>query len=425
VFDEKKEIMKTARLINIFIVVFVDLLGFSLILPLLPYYAEKFGATPTIVGLLTGSYAAATLIGAPLMGRLSDRFGRRPILLASVAGTFIGFLLLGFAEPIGRGLASLIAPASVNAFIIGTLFFSRMVDGLTGGNITVAQAYISDITDEKNRAKGLGLIGAAFGLGFIIGPAVGGLLSKWGYSVPAFVAAGLSFLNLFSIFFFLPESLTDERRAAIAQQKRPPFTLRALVAALNRPKVGPLLHVRFFFGLAFSMFQSIFSLYAANKLQLSTQTTGFVLAYVGLLSVLVQGVGIGIVTKRFRENAVIITALWLMVFGLAGWAITPNLPVLLVVMLPLSLGGGTLNTVLNSAITKAVTREEIGGTLGISASLESMTRVISPSVGGFLLGTVGAWAPGAVSALLMLWAVWFAYRRIILVKTPVAEASHA
>jgi DHA1 family tetracycline resistance protein-like MFS transporter len=359
------------------------------------------------------------------MGRLSDRFGRRPILLASVAGTFIGFLLLGFAGPIGRGLATLIAPASVNTFIIGTMFLSRMVDGLTGGNITVAQAYISDITDEKNRAKGLGIIGAAFGLGFIIGPAVGGLLSKWGYNVPAFAAAGLAFLNLFSIFFFLPESLTDERRTAIAQQKRPPFTLKALTTALNRPKVGPLLHVRFFFGLAFSMFQSIFSLYAANKLQLSTQTTGFVLAYVGLLSVLVQGVGIGIITKRFRENAIIITALWLMFFGLAGWAVTPNLPILLVVMLPLALGGGTLNTVLNSAVTKAVTREEIGGMLGISTSLESMTRVISPSVGGFLLGAVGAWAPGFVSAVLMLWAVWFAYRRIIRVKTQIVEAANA
>ena len=173
------------------------------------------------------------------------------------------------------------------------------------------------------------------------------------------------------------------------------------------------------------MFQSIFSLYAANKLNLSTQATGFVLAYVGLLSVLVQGVGIGLITKRFRENVIIITALWLMVFGLAGWAVTPNLPVLLVVILPLSLGGGTLNTILNSAITKAVTREEIGGTLGISTSLESITRVISPSAGGFLLQNVGAWAPGLVSAVLMLWAVWFTYRRIVLVKTLVVEASHA
>jgi len=417
--------MKTARLINIFIVVFVDLLGFSLILPLLPYYAEKFGANPTVIGLLTASYAAASLLGAPIMGRLSDRFGRRPILLLSVGGTFAGFLLLGFAEPIGRGLASLIAPSSVNVFIIGTLFVSRMVDGLTGGNITVAQAYISDITDETNRAKGLGLIGAAFGLGFIIGPAVGGLLSKWGYSIPAFLAAGLSLLNLLSIYFLLPESLTGERREMMNQQKRPPFTIKALIDALNRPKVGPLLHVRFFFGLAFSMFQSIFSLYAAYKLKLSTQSTGFVLAYVGLLSVLVQGVGIGLITKRFKERAIIITALWLMVFGLAGWAVTQNLPVLLVVMLPLSLGGGILNTVLNSAITKAVTREEIGGTLGISTSLESFTRVISPSAGGFLLQNLGAWAPGLVSAILMLWAVWFAYRRIIPMKTPALEVGHA
>ena len=421
--------MKTARLINIFIVVFVDLLGFSLILPLLPYYAEKFGATPAVIGLLTASYAAASLVGAPLMGRLSDRFGRRLILLLSVAGTFVGFLLLAFAEPIGHSLASLAASTAINVFVLGVLFLSRSVDGLTGGNITVAQAYISDITDEKNRAKGLGLIGAAFGLGFIIGPAVGGLLSKFGYSVPALVAAGLSFLNLISIFFFLPESLTEERRLAMRGQKRPPFTLKALSVALNRPKVGPLLHVRFFFALAFSMFQSIFSLYAAYKLHLTSQTTGYVLAYVGLLSVLVQGVGVGLVTKRFRENAIIITSMWLMVFGLAGWAITPNLPVLLVVMLPLSLGGGMLNTVINSAITKAVTREEIGGTLGISTSLESVSRVIAPSAGGFLLQNLGAWAPGVVSAALMLWAVYFAYRRIIRVKpsiiVPTAGVSQA
>jgi DHA1 family tetracycline resistance protein-like MFS transporter len=421
--------MKIARLINIFIVVFVDLLGFSLILPLLPYYAEKFGATPAVIGLLTASYAATSLVGAPLMGRLSDRFGRRIILLLSVAGTFVGFLLLAFAEPIGHSLAGLAASTAINVFVLGVLFLSRSVDGLTGGNITVAQAYISDITDEKNRAKGLGLIGAAFGLGFIIGPAVGGLLSQFGYSVPALVAAGLSFLNLISIFFFLPESLTEERRLAMRGQKRPPFTLKALGVALNRPKVGPLLHVRFFFALAFSMFQSIFSLYAAYKLHLTSQTTGYVLAYVGLLSVLVQGVGVGLVTKRFRENAIIITSMWLMVFGLAGWAITPNLPVLLVVMLPLSLGGGMLNTVINSAITKSVTREEIGGTLGISTSLESVSRVIAPSAGGFLLQNLGAWAPGVVSAGLMLWAVYFAYRRIIRAKpaiiAPITDAGQA
>jgi DHA1 family tetracycline resistance protein-like MFS transporter len=422
--------MKTARLVNIFIVVFVDLLGFSLILPLLPYYAQEFGATPVVIGLLTASYAAASLVGAPLLGRFSDRFGRRPVLLLSVGGTVLGFLILALAEPIGRGLANLVAPASANAFILGILFFSRILDGLTGGNITVAQAYISDITDEKNRAKGLGLIGAAFGLGFIIGPAVGGVLSGSGhYSIPAFVAAGLAFLNLISIFFFLPESLNAERRLAMRHQTRPAITLKALIVALNRPRIGPLLSVRFFFALAFAMFQSIFSLYAAYKLHLTSQTTGYVLAYVGVLSVLVQGIGVGLVTKRFKENAILITSMWLMVFGLAGWAITPSLPVLLVVMLPLALGGGMLNTIINSAITKSVSREEIGGTLGLSTSLESVSRVIAPSAGGFLLQNLGAWAPGVFSAALMLWVVYFTYRRIILAKphvvAPTAEVPHA
>lgn len=408
--------MNNRPLFTIFIIVFVDLLGFSLILPLLPYYAEEFGATPALVGLLVASYAAASLVGSPLLGRLSDRYGRRPILLLSVFGTLLGFLLLGFAAPLGRGLASLLAPSAANAFVLGVLFLARILDGVTAGNITVAQAYISDVTDEKNRARGLGLIGAAFGLGFIIGPAAGGLLSKAGYSVPAFVAAGVAALNLLQIFFLLPESLTEERRREMAGRPRPPFTLQALIVALRRPVVGPLLHVRFFFGLAFSTFQSIFALYAQYRLGLTPDKTGYILAYVGVLSIITQGGLIGPLTRRFREHQLLITGLWLMAFSLLAWAFVPSLTVLLVVMLPLALSGGVLNTVIQSALTKAVTRDEIGGTLGLAGSLEAATRVIAPSVGGWLLGSVGTWAPGIFSALLMGWAVWFAYRRILRVK---------
>jgi DHA1 family tetracycline resistance protein-like MFS transporter len=405
--------MKNTRLLTIFVIVFVDLLGFSLILPLLPYYAESYGATPVVVGLLVASYAAAQLVGAPLLGRLSDRYGRRPVLLLSVTGTLAGFLLLGFADPLGRMLSALVAPQATNAMIIGVLFFSRILDGLTGGNITVAQAYITDVTDEANRAKGLGLIGAAFGLGFIIGPAVGGALSHWGYNLPAFVAATVSFLNLLAIFFLLPESLTAERRDSAVQRQRPPFTFKALQQALTRPKVGPLLNVRFFYGLAFATFQSIFALYA-QAIGLSAQTTGFVLAYVGLLSVVVQGGLIGMLTKRFRENWLIITGLWVMTGALLAWAFTASLWLLLVVLLPLALSGGVLNTVIQSAISKSVSREEVGGILGITTSLEAVTRVIAPSVGGYLLQNLGFWAPGVFSALLMAWAVTFTYRRIIL-----------
>jgi DHA1 family tetracycline resistance protein-like MFS transporter len=405
--------MKNKRLVPIFIVVFVDLLGFSLILPLLPYYAESYGASASLVGLLVATYAAASLFGAPLLGRLSDKYGRRPVLLISVIGTMLGFLLLGFAEPVGRTLAAWFSLSSAEPLILAVLFFSRFLDGLTGGNISVAQAYISDVTDKQNRAKGLGLIGAAFGLGFIIGPAVGGFLSTWSYSTPAFAAAVLAFLNVLSIYFWLPESLTVSQRQEAREARKPGFSVEALLAALKRPVVGPLLIVRFFFGLAFATFQTIFALYAQYKLALTPQAVGYILAYVGVLSVLVQGVGIGLLSKRFTENQMIITGLWLMTAGLLGWAFTPNVIVLLIVMLPLALAGGVLNTVINSAISKAVNVDEIGGTLGISASLESATRVISPTIGGYLLQQFGTWAPGIFSALIMSYALWLAYQRIV------------
>lgn len=387
--------MKKSNLGILFAIVFIDLLGFSLILPLLPFYAATFGATPPQVGLLIASYAAAQLIGAPLLGRMSDRFGRRPILMVSLLGTVIGFLILGFARSLWM------------------LFFSRVLDGFTGGNISVAQAYIADISDEPNRARNFGLIGVAFGLGFIFGPAIGGVLSAYGFSVPAFVAAGLSTLSLLSVVFLLPESLSPEARTSLAARKREEFTLRNLWQALSRPEVGPLLSIRFFFGLAFSMFQTIFPLYAEHRLGLDARSTGFVLAYVGILVVLVQGVAIGQLTARFQERTLIVSALALMGLALLMWALVPNLPLLLAVLIPLALAGGVLNTVLNSSLSRAVYPEEVGGVLGLSASLESLTRIISPSTGGYLLGTIGTWAPGIFSALIVAGITFFAWQRLI------------
>jgi DHA1 family tetracycline resistance protein-like MFS transporter len=334
----------------------------------------------------------------------------------------LGFVLLGFADPLGRLIANTFALnpslALTNSLVLTLMFISRIIDGLTGGNLTVAQAYISDVTDAQNRARGLGLIGAAFGLGFILGPAAGGLLSQWGYAAPAFAAAALAGLNLLSVAFRLPESLTLEDRQALAKRPRPPVTARALFEALNRPRVGPLLHIRFFYGLAFATFQSIFPLYAAIKLSLNAAQTGLVLTYVGVLAAVVQGVLVGRLAKSFPEAALIFYGSIVFAASMLAWALTPNLWVILIIMAPLSFAGGVLNTILNSSLTKSVYPEEIGGTLGLSASVESLTRVIAPTAGGFLLGQLGAWAPAVFSSLLMVWTVTFAYRRIIQCPDP-------
>ncbi len=374
--------MDNKRLFSIILVVFIDLLGFSLILPLLPYYAKTFNANQTVTGILIASYAVMQLIGAPFLGRLSDRFGRRPILLLSVFGTFLGFLLLGFANALWM------------------LFASRIIDGLTGGNLSVAQAYISDVTDAKNRSKGLGMIGAAFGLGFIIGPVTGGLLSQWGYAVPAFAAATISFLNLILIYAWLPESLTEEKRSQMTE-KRPAVTLNALLVAFQRPFTGSILITRFFFGLAFAIFQTIFSLYALTKFNLTARDTGFVLTYVGVLSVIVQGFLVGRLTTRFREDMLITVSVVLMGISLLGWALAPSVLWLYIIMTPTALSGGLLNTLLSSTLTKAVAPQEIGGILGLSTAVESSTRIIAPVLGGVLLQQIGTWAPGIFGAIVM------------------------
>jgi DHA1 family tetracycline resistance protein-like MFS transporter len=388
----------------IFGFVFVDLLGYSLILPLLPYYAETFGATLTLVGLLGTSNALAQLIATPIIGRLSDRYGRRPLLIFSIAGTVLSFLVLGLARTLPM------------------LFLSRILDGLLGGNIALARAYITDVTDEKNRSKGLGIIGAAFGLGFIIGPAMGGFLSRFGYNVPALVAAGLSLINLITVVIWLPESLSFERREAMGQrthtgsQARPAFTFRALREALTRPCMGPLLTVILLYGLAFTLFQSNFALFTKVRFGLDAQATAFILTYVGLLSVLVQGVAIGKLTDRFRERPLILTGAIILAISLAVWAFVPNVPLLLIVLAPIALAAGVLNVVLTSQLTKSVYRDEVGGTLGLSASLQTLAQIVAPGLGGLLLDNAGTWSVGLLGGLIMAWALVVIRRRVLTIS---------
>ncbi|HEY70182.1 MAG TPA: major facilitator superfamily domain-containing protein 9 [Anaerolineae bacterium] len=383
-------------LILILVFVFIDVLGFSLILPLLPYYAADFQASSITVGLLLSANALTQMIGAPFLGRLSDRYGRKPMLIASISGTVLSFLILGFANS------------------LAILFLSRIMDGLLGGNVSLAQAYITDTTTRENRAQGLGLIGAAFGVGFIFGPALGGSLSAGGnYALPAFAAAGLAALNLVGVLIWLPESLPPENRTTLKEKIRPKVSLGELINALRRPCVGPLLSVVLIYGLAFTMFETMFSLFTQQKLGFSAQTTSYVLTYVGVVVVLVQGVGIRWLSARFSDKQMIYYGAILLIGGLLGWAYSFSLPVLLIALLPLALASGMLRVSTNSALTKNVDPSEVGGILGLSASMNSLTRVAAPLIGSFLLAEISPAGPGVAGALLMIGVVLITWKQIL------------
>jgi DHA1 family tetracycline resistance protein-like MFS transporter len=274
----------------------------------------------------------------------------------------------------------------------------------------------------------LGMIGAAFGLGFIIGPVAGGLLSQWGYAVPAFAAAGLTLINLLLVYLWLPESLTPKKRA-VSTTKSIGVNISSLAAALRRPLTGSLLMTRFFFGLAFAIFQTIFSLYALARFNLSATQTGYILTYVGILLVFTQGYLIGRLTRRVREDILIFFSMVIMALCMLGWAFAPSVVTLLLVLTPTAMSGGLLNTVLSSILTKTVAPQEIGGILGLSTSIESLTRVIAPILGGVLLASVGNGAPGFFSFIILAGLsiyVWVTImNRATIVVKPQAELAPA
>lgn len=418
--------MQRPQFLNIFLVVFIVLVGIGLIMPLMPFFAAKYGANEFMVGLLVASYAAGQFIGAPLFGRLSDHYGRRPILAISMAGTMVGFLFLGLAETIGTlyGLSfsgdSLAEQTHrVNSSVLGIMYFSQILSGLAGGSITVAQAFIADITDETSRMKGMGLIGAAFGLGFIVGPVIGGFLSQWGFAIPSYAAAALTSLSLLNILFRLPESLTEARKAELAQQKKQPLiSFSVILKRMGQPLIGPLLIIRLVSALAGSLFLALFTLWAKFRLGLDAQVTAYLMAYTGALSIVTQIWLIGPLTRRYSQAVLMNLSIAILAGALLAWAFTDSVAVLMVVMIPHSIATGVLFTVVNSATSWAVPPQEMGDALGTSSALDSLSRVVAPPVGGWLLGAVGGWGPGVLGAVLMVGLTVYAWQRLIVHPDP-------
>ncbi|HEV8587585.1 MAG TPA: MFS transporter [Pyrinomonadaceae bacterium] len=405
--------MKRSPLLVIFITVFIDLVGFGIVIPVLPFYAEgtKFGATPREVGLLFASYSVMQLIFAPVLGRLSDKYGRRPVLLFSLLGTCVGFLILGFATTLWM------------------LFLGRIIDGISGGNISTAQAYIADVTTKEDRAKGMGLIGAAFGLGFVFGPAIGGILSRWGINVPFLFASGLALANAVLLYFTLPETITPDHPARVSAATGRSW--RRLISSLQNPRLALVLAIYFLSIVAFSIMTASFSLFLMFRFGYDAFHNGWVFAFVGIISAIVQGALIGKLVKRFGEPALVITGSLLFTASLfASPFIGPTIGVIGILLTgALSAIGNALNApTLTSLASKSVDEKEQGAIMGVAQSVASLARAVGPSIAAFLIYSVVAhvgfdarphhmsdasifrtfWAAAAIQFVAFLVAIYFA-----------------
>jgi multidrug resistance protein len=370
--------MSLSPLIIVFVTVFIDLLGFGIIIPLLPFYAETFGATAFTVGLLATSFSLMQFIFAPIWGRLSDRVGRRPIILLGLLGSCLSYLAFGMAST------------------LTALFAARIFAGIAGANIPTAQAVVADLTTPENRAKGMGMVGAAFGLGFIFGPAIGGFLSRYGYSVPAFFASGVSLANFAAAWFLLPETLKPEHRA-IERVGR----IDALRSALARPHLPLLLVIGFLVVAAFSAFESTFALFAERSHGFHASSIGYVFAFVGIVLVIVQGFLVGKVVKKIGEHHIVPASLAIVAIGLLMIPATQSVAALLVANGVMAVGMGFNNPSLMSLVSRYSAAEGQGGVMGLTQSLNSLARIVGPLWGGFAFDHLGIGMPYITSAAVM------------------------
>jgi multidrug resistance protein len=357
----------------VFLTVFLDLVGFGIVLPLLPFYATELGASPFEVGLIIASYSAMQFLFAPIWGSLSDRYGRRPLLLVGLFGSAASYLVFGLAQS------------------LEVLLLSRVIAGIMGANIPVAQAYIADSTTSDRRARGMGLIGAAFGLGFIFGPAIGGGLSPWGYGVPGFAAAGLSLAAATAAWLWLPESLAPENRVRNGFGILSAVTGRARAATrvLARKRLRDPIGVFFLGTMGFAGFTTIFPLFLENPLGLTAVYAGGMFALVGMVSAGVQGALIGPMVERYGEQVNAAIGGTLLSAGVIAMGLGQSILATILSLVAVGLGWGLLAPSLQSLVSRRAMANEQGEVLGVNQSASALARVIGPVAAGWAYGALG------------------------------------
>ncbi len=355
-------------LLPIFLTVLVDVPALTIVLPLLPFYAQEFGASPLTIGLLFASFSLCQLFSGPVLGRLSDRLGRKPVLIVSQLGTFTGLLIMAFANR------------------LEWLFVGRMLDGMTAGNLSIAQAYIADVTKPEKRTRAFALVGIAFGFGFLVGPAFAGLFAKrFGNHAPFLLAASLSLLSVGLTASLLPR--TPPANVALE---------RGLAAArrmLSQPAPRGRLAEFFTFLLAFSMLTGGLALFLSERMKFDVEHVGWAFAYAGLIGGLMQG-GIGRLATRLGEARLSAAGIILMAAGYAVLSQARSLAVLGVALTLGSMGSAVVRPALTTLLTGSVSEQDRGLALGTSQSLASIATATGPAVSGFLIhrGLLAAWA---------------------------------
>src|SRR6478672_8523338 len=401
--DGKKKFF-TKPLVIIFVTVLIDLIGFGIVIPVLPYYVEspEFGATPLLLGVLVASYSVMQFVFSPILGGLSDKFGRRPVLFFSLLGTSAGFFMVG------------------SAWALWMVFAGRILDGITGGNISTAQAYIADVTTKENRAKGMGLIGAAFGLGFVLGPAIGGVLSRYGIHVPFIFAGALALANGIGVYFYLPESLPKEKRDAHPHGGN---RLLHIFDSLSDDRFRWLAIINFLIVTGFSMMTTAFALYTQERFGYNAEHNGWLFAYIGILAVLLQGGIFGRLAAKFGEAPLVVVgslmlagSLFLVPYVGPQWG---GLAGLLAGMAFFAVGNSLSSPAIQSLASKAAGEHEQGKALGTMQAGASLARAVGPFLAGFLLNTAAGtvndhslqitfWTAAAIMLAAVIAAVVFA-----------------
>ncbi len=372
--------MKNRALAILFVIVFVDLLGFGMVIPVMALYAKRLGASEAWTGLLAAGYSFMQLLFSPVWGRLSDRVGRRPVLLVSIAMTALAFL------------------AYATAWSFPVLLASRLFAGAATANIAIAQAYVADVTAPEDRARGMGVLGAAFGMGFVLGPALGGLLSTVSISTPGFAAAGLAALNGVAAFLVLPEPLRRSGAAGWTGAARLP----ALLEELGRKGVRRLLGIYLVTSLAFSAMESTFAFLASDRYGLDLAHVSWVFAYIGVIVAVVQGGLVGPLSRRLGETRLLWLGLGLQAAALVLLPSAHGLSGLLLASAPLAVGSGLASPAMSALLSRQARAEDQGGTLGLGQSAAAVGRILGPEAGTFTFANVSMAFPYLSGAALML-----------------------